>query len=138
MMTKRLLVPERRRPIPGQFSWVHQQLVRGQHLCRKDPRQFGIGLLRPAHDVPDPALYGPVADQTPGRVEGESAAGRRIASAMDFMKSSRQGTWRLRDVRALLEAKEIQTQIPFDEHHPLIRNLSEYGLFIRAQTQNLL
>ena len=46
------------------------------------------------------------------------------------------GTWRLRDVRALLEAKEIQTQIPFDEHHPLIRNLSEYGLFIRAQTQN--
>ena len=47
------------------------------------------------------------------------------------------GTWRLRDVRALLEAKEIQTQIPFDEHHPLIRNLSEYGLFIRAQTQNL-
>lgn len=46
------------------------------------------------------------------------------------------GTWRLRDVRALIEAKEIQTQISFDEHHPLIRNLSEYGLFIRAQTQN--
>jgi transposase len=46
------------------------------------------------------------------------------------------GTWRLRDVRALIEAKEIQTQITFDEHHPLIRNLSEYGLFIRAQTQN--
>ena len=46
------------------------------------------------------------------------------------------GTWRLRDVRALLEAKEIQTQITFVEHHPLIRNLSEYGIFIRAQTQN--
>jgi len=46
------------------------------------------------------------------------------------------GTWRLRDVRALLEAKEIQTQIRFVEDHPLIRNLSEYGIFIRAQTQN--
>jgi len=46
------------------------------------------------------------------------------------------GTWRLRDVRALLDAKEIQTQISFIEHHPLIRNLSEYGIFIRAQTQN--
>ncbi len=46
------------------------------------------------------------------------------------------GTWRLRDVRALLQAKEIQTQITFEEHHPLIRNLSEYGIFVRNQTQN--
>ena len=46
------------------------------------------------------------------------------------------GTWRLRDVRALLEAKEIQTQIAFVDHHPLIRSLSEYGVFIRAQTQD--
>jgi transposase len=46
------------------------------------------------------------------------------------------GTWRLRDVRALLQAKEIQTQITFEEHHPLIRNLSEYGIYIRNQTQN--
>jgi transposase len=46
------------------------------------------------------------------------------------------GTWRLRDVRAVLQTKEIQTTIAFEEHHPLIRNLSEYGLFIRTQTQN--
>lgn len=46
------------------------------------------------------------------------------------------GTWRLRDVRELLEAKEVQTQITFAEHHPLIRNLSEYGLFIQTKTQN--
>lgn len=46
------------------------------------------------------------------------------------------GAWRLRDVRALLEAREIQTQITFQEHHPLIRNLSEYGIFIQTQTQN--
>jgi hypothetical protein len=46
------------------------------------------------------------------------------------------GTWRLRDVNALLTAKEIQTQIIFEEHHPLIRNLSEYGLFVQKQIQN--
>lgn len=46
------------------------------------------------------------------------------------------GTWRLRDVKALLAAKEIQTQITFEAHHPLIRDLSEYGLFIQTQTQN--
>lgn len=46
------------------------------------------------------------------------------------------GTWRLRDVKALLQAKETQTEITFEEHHPLIRNLSEYGLFIRTQEQN--
>ena len=46
------------------------------------------------------------------------------------------GTWRLRDLKALLAAKEIQTQIIFEEHHPLIRDLSEYGLYIQKQTQN--
>ena len=46
------------------------------------------------------------------------------------------GTLRLRDVRALLQTREIQTQITFEEHHPLIRNLSEYGLFLAAQTQH--
>jgi transposase len=51
-------------------------------------------------------------------------------------RASARGTWRLRDVKALLAAKEIQTQITFEEHHPLIRHLSEYGLFIEKQTQN--
>ena len=46
------------------------------------------------------------------------------------------GTWRLRDLKALLAAREIQAEITFEEHHPLIRNLSEYGLFIQKQTQN--
>jgi hypothetical protein len=46
------------------------------------------------------------------------------------------GALRLRDVRALLESREIQTQISFEEHHPLIRRLSEYGVFIRSQNQN--
>jgi transposase len=46
------------------------------------------------------------------------------------------GTWRLRDVRAQLEAPQIQPPLNFEEHHPLIRNLSEYGLFIRRHNQN--
>ena len=50
-------------------------------------------------------------------------------------KASAKGTWRLRDVKALLDSRETQNQFQFEEHHPLIRNLSEYGLFIRQQTQ---
>lgn len=50
-------------------------------------------------------------------------------------KASAKGTWRLRDVKALLDSRETQSQLLFQEHHPLIRNLSEYGLFIRQQTQ---
>src|SRR5882724_4196487 len=42
-------------------------------------------------------------------------------------------TWRLRDVRALLGPGEIQTQLAFAQHHPLIRDLSEYGIFIKSQ-----
>jgi hypothetical protein len=46
------------------------------------------------------------------------------------------GNWSLRGVKALLQTKETQTQITFEEHHPLIRNLSEYGVFIQTKTQN--
>ncbi|HEX2697333.1 MAG TPA: IS21 family transposase [Anaerolineales bacterium] len=42
-------------------------------------------------------------------------------------------TWRLRDVRALLQSCEIQTHLAFAAQHPLIRNLSEYGHFIKTQ-----
>lgn len=44
------------------------------------------------------------------------------------------GTWRLHDVKALLDTKEIQTLIPFAEQHPLIRDLREYELFVQNQT----
>jgi transposase len=46
------------------------------------------------------------------------------------------GSWRLRDVQALLQTTQIQTQLPFAEHHPLIRDLREYGIFIQTHTQN--
>jgi transposase len=45
------------------------------------------------------------------------------------------GAWRLRDVKALLEQRqrEIQTHLDFAQSHPLIRNLAEYGLFIKTK-----
>ena len=47
-----------------------------------------------------------------------------------------QGSWRLRDVRVFVQDQRpaIQQPLPFQEHHPLIRNLSEYGIFIRNHT----
>jgi transposase len=66
-----------------------------------------------------------------GLVDRHSFAAINRACAQACAK----GTWRLRDVRALLQTTETQTQLAFDEHHPLIRNLSEYGLFIRNKTQ---
>lgn len=41
--------------------------------------------------------------------------------------------WRLRDVRALIDACEVQIQMDFAAHHPLIRDLNEYGVFIKTQ-----
>ncbi|SRR6266496_1522065 len=48
-------------------------------------------------------------------------------------KAQAKEAWRLRDVRALLGVSEFQTQLAFAEHHPMIRNLSEYGVFIKTQ-----
>jgi hypothetical protein len=42
------------------------------------------------------------------------------------------GSGRLSDVRRLLEQPSAQNEFQFLEHHPLIRNLAEYGLFIKA------
>jgi len=50
-------------------------------------------------------------------------------------RASAKGSWRLREVKALIETKETQVQFSFQEHHPLIRNLSEYGLFIQTKTE---
>ena len=45
------------------------------------------------------------------------------------------GGWRLKDVRSQLQAKQTQSQFAFQESHPLIRNLKEYGLFIENHKQ---
>jgi hypothetical protein len=45
------------------------------------------------------------------------------------------GAWRLRDVRALLDQRQrqVQTHLAFAQSHPLIRDLAEYGLFIKTK-----
>jgi transposase len=43
------------------------------------------------------------------------------------------GVWRLKDVRQLLGHPVVQPHFQFAQEHPLIRNLSEYGLFIQNQ-----
>jgi len=43
------------------------------------------------------------------------------------------GLWRLREVRALLDQANVQPHFQFAQDHPLIRNLAEYGLFIKTQ-----
>jgi hypothetical protein len=48
-------------------------------------------------------------------------------------RAQAKGAWRLRDVRALLDSGEIQIQLALTAEHPLIRDLSEYGIFIKAQ-----
>jgi transposase len=48
-------------------------------------------------------------------------------------RAAAKAAWRLRDVRALLDSCEVQTQLAFAQHHPLIRPLSEYGVFIKNQ-----
>jgi len=42
------------------------------------------------------------------------------------------GAWRLRDLRALLEARAcpVQTYLDLARHHPMIRELADYGVFI--------
>lgn len=104
---------------------LHYWRNRAQHLgtscaswARELAQQRGIGAIR--------SLMGLVS-----LVErhGPGAVNRACA------KASARGTWRLRDVATLLQSQETQAQLPFDDHHPLIRNLSEYGLFVRTQTQ---
>jgi transposase len=48
-------------------------------------------------------------------------------------KATAKGAWRLRDVRNLIDSHEEQIELSFQQHHPLIRNLNEYGVFIKAQ-----
>jgi transposase len=133
------LIQTHRRLEPGQFTnprglgggygpvQAHLQywLKRAQQLgsscaqwAQELANQRGIGAIR--------SLMGLVS-----LVDRHSFAAVNRACA----KASAKGTWRLRDVSALIQSPETQAQLTFEEHHPLIRHLSEYGLFIRQQTQ---
>jgi len=59
--------------------------------------------------------------------------GGKIEQACE--QAVRHGAYRLRDLRRLLEAPSRQETFAFLETHPLIRDISEYGAFLRkAQT----
>lgn len=45
MMIKRVLVPERLRRIPAQFSWLDQRLVRDRHIERCDAHACALYLF---------------------------------------------------------------------------------------------
>ena len=76
-MTKRLLVPERRRQIPDQFSWVDQQLVRGHHLRSCDHSAWALYLfLLTVSDADGLSYYSDAAVQRWLRLE---ASGLRHA-----------------------------------------------------------
>jgi len=45
MRIKRVLVPERVRTVPAQFSWVDQRLVRERHIERCDPHAAALYLF---------------------------------------------------------------------------------------------
>jgi hypothetical protein len=42
------------------------------------------------------------------------------------------GAYRLRDLRRLIEAPTAQPQLAFMQHHPLIRDMREYGAFLES------
>jgi hypothetical protein len=43
------------------------------------------------------------------------------------------GAWRLREIRRLLAVPTTQTQFPFVQQHPLVRELSEYQDYLNCQ-----
>jgi len=43
------------------------------------------------------------------------------------------GAYRLKDVRALVDSAEEQTEFEFMSDHPIIRNMNEYGRFVKVE-----
>jgi hypothetical protein len=129
-----------RRLEPGQFSRVRGigggqgSLQANLDYCLKRARELGSGCAGWAEGVVQNrglegirSLLGLVR-----LTERHSFPVLNQACARAVAKNA----WRLRDIQALLQTTETQTQLTFEEHHPLIRNLREYGIFIRTQTQN--
>jgi transposase len=126
-----------RRLEPGQFSKVlgigggHGTLQANLDYWRQRGESLGSDCARWAQGLAQRrgieairSLMGLVSlsDQHSFRALNEACARALAADA-----------WRLRDVRARLQSRETQTQLSFSQTHPLIRDLSEYGLFIKTK-----
>ena len=126
-----------RRLEPGQFSKV-LGIGGGQGTLRAN---LDYWLRRAGELGSDCAQWSKVMAQQRGIEAMRSLMGLvRLSDKHSFRalnqacaQATAKGAWRLRDVRALLESQEIQTELSFQQHHPLIRNLSEYGIFIKGQ-----
>ncbi len=126
-----------RRLEPGQFSRV-LSIGRGQGTLKanldywlgralgmgSDCQQWTQGLIHQRGIEALRSLMGLV-----GLSERHSFGAINQACARAVAKAA----WRLRDVRALIDSSEAQTQLSFAQHHPRIRPLSEYGVFIKSQ-----
>lgn len=129
-----------------------------QMHCRLEPGKFskvlGIGggqgslqanlnyWLRRASE-----LGGPCAQWAQGLVQRRGIEGMRslmglvgLTNQHSFRvintacaKAIAQDAWQLRQVKGLLQAAEVQTHFTFSQQHPLLRDLSEYGIFIKTK-----
>jgi len=63
-----------------------------------------------------------------------SLANRHTSAAIDSAcrRAISHGAYRLKDVRALIDSTEEQTEFEFMQEHPIIRNPIEYGRVVRA------
>jgi transposase len=126
-----------RRLEPGQFSRALG--VAGGHGSLDRHLQYWLGRCQ--------ALGGPCGQWAQGLLQREGpVALRRLMGLVQLnqkhsFKALNQacaaalscGAWRLRDVRRLLQSHQVQTHFEFAQNHPLIRDLAEYGLFIKTQ-----
>ncbi len=78
MMPKQLLLPERARQLPRQFSWLDHQLVRGGHLDRCDHAAWALYLfLATVADAPGLSYYSDAAVSRWLKLEADALAAAR-------------------------------------------------------------
>ena len=136
----------------------NQKLDQIQMHCRLEPGKFskvlgiggGHGSLRANLDYWSrraSELGGPCAQWAQGLVQQRGIEAMRSLMGLVSLtehhtlcvintacaKAIAQDAWQLRQVKALLETAQVQTHFAFSQQHPLIRDLSEYGLFIKTQ-----
>jgi transposase len=122
---------------PGQFSSImtdergrrHQVMRSADYWCER-AQQLGGFCGEWAHRVRlergPAAIRALVGLYHLGRRVGYRRLDTACAIALD------RGTWRLRDLRRLLEQPAGSQQLTFLDKHPLIRDLAEYGRLVQA------
>lgn len=84
MTAKRVLVPQRLRRIPAQFSWLDQRLVRDRHIERCDAHACALYLFLVT-----------VADAQGLSYYGEDSLAKRLSMSPERLRSARADLLRL-------------------------------------------